>query len=74
MSSAVLEPFAAEAVPLAADRKGGYLIQNTRIPLDTVVGAYLDGATPEEIVRSYDTLALGDVYAVCVRRGRVLLA
>ena len=61
--SVLLEPFVAEAVPLAADSGGGYLMRNTRIPFDTVIYAYLDGASPEQIVSSYDTLALADVYA-----------
>lgn len=53
-----------EAVPLAADRDGVIRISGTRVPLETVIGAFLDGSTPEEIVLSYTTLSLADVYQV----------
>ena len=36
----------------------------TRITLDLVVARFEEGACPEEIVHSYDTLHLEDVYAV----------
>lgn len=39
-------------------------VRTTRIPVDTVVQAYHAGETPEEIVSSYDTLDVADVYAV----------
>jgi hypothetical protein len=32
--------------------------------LDTVIGAFADGATAEEIVQQYPTLSLADVYQV----------
>ena len=59
-----LEPFAAETVPLRSDGGSGYYVGRTRVPLDTVISAYLDGATPEEIARHYSTLDLADVHAV----------
>jgi uncharacterized protein (DUF433 family) len=39
-------------------------VGNTRVPLDTVIGEYNDGASAEEIVLSYDSLSLADVHAV----------
>jgi hypothetical protein len=36
----------------------------TRVPLETVVRALQQGATPEEIVQDFPTLLLADVYAV----------
>lgn len=39
-------------------------ITGTRVTLDTVVGAFNDGATAEEIVQQYPSLALADVYTV----------
>ena len=39
-------------------------VGKTRVPLDTVVYAFSQGASAEEIVMSYPTLELGDVYAV----------
>lgn len=55
---------AVDPVPLRLDERGVYRIAATRVTLDTVVGAFKDGATPEEIVQQFDTLDLGDVYAV----------
>ncbi len=54
----------AEPPPVALDASGTARVGGTRVTLDTVVGAWQDGATAEEIVSSYDTLPLADVYAV----------
>ena len=51
-------------VPLRADDQGVLRVANTRVPIDTVVYAFNEGASPEEIVMSYTTLDLADVYAV----------
>ena len=55
---------AAEPVPLKTDSDGVVRVGNTRITLETVVGAFLDGATAEEIACQYPSLELADVYAV----------
>jgi uncharacterized protein (DUF433 family) len=52
------------AVPLFDDGQGGLRVTGTRVLLERVVHAFEDGATPEGIVESYDTLQLADVYAV----------
>jgi uncharacterized protein (DUF433 family) len=39
-------------------------ITGTRVSLDSVIYAFKEGATPEEIVQQYPTLDLKDVYAV----------
>ena len=52
------------AVPLFDDGQGGLRITGTRVLLERIVHAFEDGATPEGIVQSYDTLQLADVYAV----------
>lgn len=52
------------SLPLATDAHGVIRVAGTRVTLDTVVGAFEDGATAEEIVMKYSSLALGDVYAV----------
>ena len=39
-------------------------VGDTRVPLDTIIFAFKQGATPEEIVADYSTLNLPDVYAV----------
>lgn len=54
----------APPVPLRTDEQGVMRVGKTRVPLDTVVYAFNQGASPEEIVMSYPSLELGDVYAV----------
>ncbi len=54
----------AEPLPLAADPNGVLRVGGTRVTLDTVVGAFSAGGSPEEIVLRYDTLRLEDVYLV----------
>jgi uncharacterized protein (DUF433 family) len=39
-------------------------VGKTRVPLDTVVYAFNQGAAAEEIIMSYSTLELVDIYAV----------
>ncbi len=53
-----------EIVPLAADAHGVFRIGTTRVTLDTVISAFANGATPEEIAHQYPSLALADVYSV----------
>ncbi len=52
------------AVPLFDDGQGGLRVTGTRVLLERIIHAFEDGATPEGIVQSYDTLQLDDVYAV----------
>lgn len=40
----------------------GYWITGTRVSLDSVVYAFLEGLSPESIVDSFDTLTLEEVY------------
>jgi uncharacterized protein (DUF433 family) len=54
----------APPVPLRTDDHGVLRVGKTRVPLDTVVYAFNQGASAEEIVMSYPTLELVDVYAV----------
>ncbi|MCI0488459.1 MAG: DUF433 domain-containing protein [Blastocatellia bacterium] len=54
----------APPVPLGTDEQRVLRVGKTRVPLDTVVYAFNQGASPEEIVMSYPTLDLVDVYAV----------
>ena len=61
---ALLESYVAEPPPLYETEQGAVRVRGTRVSLDTVISAYEDGASPEDIVRSYDTLKLRDVYAV----------
>lgn len=54
----------AEPVPLAADADGVYRVAGTRVTLDTLVAAYQEGATAEEMVDQYPSLKLDHIYAV----------
>ena len=51
-------------LPLTADDDGVIRVDGTRVPLATVITAFHQGATPEEIVADFDTLDLADAYAV----------
>ncbi len=59
--SLAVEP---EPVPLATGADGVVRVGTTRVTLDTVVAAFLEGATAEEIVQQYPTLQLADVYSI----------
>ena len=54
----------ADPLPLAADADGVLRVGATRVSLDTLVTAFLEGATAEEIAQQYPSLSLPDVYAV----------
>lgn len=53
----------AESPPLRIDTGGAVRVGPTRVLFVLVVRAFKDGATPEDIVRMYDTLDLADTYA-----------
>ncbi len=53
-----------QSVPLKADQDGVMRVGATRVTLDTVVHAFNEGHTAEEIVSHYPALKLADVYAV----------
>ena len=53
---------ATEPVPVAPDRDGVLRVGGTRVTLDTLVAAFLDGASAESIADQYPSLSLGDVY------------
>jgi len=52
------------SIPLRRDDTGAIRIGDTRILLEIVIRAFLNGETPESIVDSYSTLNTSDVYAV----------
>ena len=51
-------------VPILVDDLGAARVGGTRVTLDTVVAAFLDGDSAEAIVEEYPSLTLADVYAV----------
>ncbi len=58
-------PAVSDPVPLVL-AEGGRVIRvaGTRVTLDTLIGAFNRGATPEEIAQDYSAVSLADVYAV----------
>ena len=55
---------ATTTVPLTTGEAGLLLTTRTRVPLDSVIYSFNEGATPEEIVQDFPTLDLAAVYAV----------
>ena len=53
-----------ETIPLETDAGGVIRVSKTRVTLDTVVTAFKDGATAEEIAQQYPSVPLADVYYV----------
>jgi uncharacterized protein (DUF433 family) len=52
------------SVPLSMDHAGVLRVNGTRVSLDSVIFAFNEGSTPEEIAQQYTTLNLADIYAV----------
>src|SRR5438477_7759426 len=61
MATQIIE---SQPVPLDQDETGAIRVGKTRVLLELVIEAYLDGATPETIVQWFESLRLADVYAV----------
>ena len=61
-----------EPVPFVENSDGVVRVGKTRVTLNTVVSAFLEGATAEEIAQQYPTVELADVYSVlaCYLRHR----
>lgn len=59
----MLESAPVQTVPLT-EMDGVLRVSGTRVTLDTIVAAFEEGATPEEIAQQYPSLNLADVYAV----------
>jgi len=54
----------AEPVPIEEHTDGVVRVAKTRITLDTVITAFLEGCTAEEIAQQYPSLQLSDIYLV----------
>ena len=52
-----------EVVPLTPRADGVVLVGETRVPLDSVLTEFKQGATAEEIAVQFDSLKLADIYA-----------
>ncbi len=53
----------AAPVPLKTDAFGVVHVGESRVTLDTIVSAYRQGSTAEEIAEQYPTVALSDIHA-----------
>jgi uncharacterized protein (DUF433 family) len=51
-------------IPLRQEPAGVFRVGKSRVLLELVIHAHQGGASPQDIVRMYGTLDLGDVYAV----------
>lgn len=53
-----------QPLPLQTDADGVVRVAGTRVTLETIVGAFKNGATAEQIAHDYPVLPLVDIYAV----------
>jgi len=51
-------------VPLFTDPQNVIRVRGTRVTLDSIVNAFLAGATSEEIAQQFPTVGLADVYLI----------
>lgn len=51
-------------IPLRSDDSGVLRVGSTRVSLDSVVAAYVDGSSVEQIAEDFPTLDLADIHAV----------
>jgi uncharacterized protein (DUF433 family) len=54
----------ADPLPLRLDSGGTYRVGKTRVRLDTVIFAYNQGSSAEQIAREFPTLDVADVHSV----------
>jgi uncharacterized protein (DUF433 family) len=58
------EALTTEAAPLMRGADGVIRVRGTRVTLDSLVAAFSEGATAEEIAQQYPSASLADVYQV----------
>lgn len=51
-------------VPITLSAQGVALVEGTRVPIDTVITAFAQGDTPEEIAQNFPTVTVAAAYAV----------
>jgi uncharacterized protein (DUF433 family) len=51
-----------ETIPMATEANGVIRVSGTRVTLDSILLAFSEGATPEEIAQQYPTVPLADIY------------
>lgn len=60
----ILTPTLTLNLPLRLDETGRWRVANTRIPIETVIIAFQQGSSPEQIVEDFDVLQLAHVYQI----------
>jgi uncharacterized protein (DUF433 family) len=60
----LLDSLTAVPAPLEIDEDGACRVQGTRVRLDTILTAFHQGASAEEIVLRFPSVKLTDVYAI----------
>lgn len=53
-----------EIVPIKLNKDGVILVSKTRVTLDTIITAFNEGLTAEEISYQYPSVPLADIYSV----------
>ena len=53
-----------EILPLSTDDDGVIRVGGTRVTLDTIIAAFIEGATAEEIAQQYPSVRLAENYSV----------
>jgi uncharacterized protein (DUF433 family) len=64
-----------EPIPLVFGPDGLMRVRGTRVTVETVLAAFAEGATAEEIAQQYPSISLADVYQVigyCLRHSSEL--
>jgi uncharacterized protein (DUF433 family) len=56
--------FEVVSIPLETNKQGVIRVKGTRVSLDSILHAYNEGATAEEIVLRYPTCAIEEVYTI----------
>ena len=58
------EALTTEPIPLVADADGVMRVRGTRVTMETILAAFDEGATAEEIAQQYTSISLADAYQV----------
>jgi uncharacterized protein (DUF433 family) len=58
------EALTTESIPLVTGADGVMRVRGKRVALETVVAAFAEGATAEEIAQQYPSASLADIYQV----------
>jgi uncharacterized protein (DUF433 family) len=59
-----VQAFELPPIPLREDPHGIIRVVGSRVTLDSIVAVFDRGSTPEEVVQSFPSLALGDAYSI----------